>query len=233
MNKPAKGKLVIGIFLLLFIHSDFTSPQSFKFKKLGLQQGICHPFVYTVNQDNNGFIWIGTGEGLCRYDGFNFSSDNGIDVLEKDVVNISYKDRKGDLWFGFQNGAISFYDGKEFALVNTQEPVKSTITGFSEDEKGRILVSTMNNGIVVVENLAEKKRLLGESENNLITALKLEDNLLFAGTQEGLDIYEYMPEEIDIQFRLKVEELDFIKIQDIKKRKDKKEFWIGTEDEGL
>ena len=233
MNKPAIGKLVIGIFLFLFILPDLASPQSFKFKKLGLQQGICHPFVYTVAQDNNGFIWIGTGEGLCRYDGFNFSNDNGIDVLEKDVVNISYKDIKGDLWFGFQNGAICFYDGKEFVLVNTQESIKSTITGFSEDKNGRLLVSTLNNGIVVVENLNETKRLLSESETNLITALKLENNLLFVGSQNGLDIYKYLSDDIEIQLLLKIEELDFIKIQDIKQRADKNGFWIGTEDEGL
>ncbi len=233
MNKPTKGKLVIGILLLLFIHSDFTSPQSFKFKKLGLPQGICHPFVYTVNQDNNGFIWIGTGEGLCRYDGFNFSSDNGIDVLEKDVVNISFKESKGNLWFGFQNGAICYYDGKAFALVDTQEPVKSTITGFSEDNNGRMLVSTLNNGIVIVEKLAEKKRLLSEDENNFITALRLEDNLLFVGSQAGLDIYEYQPVNLEIRLHTKIEELNYIKIQDIRQRNDRNGFWIGTEDEGL
>ena len=233
MNKPATGKLVIGIFLLSFILPELASPQSFKFKKLGLQQGICHPFVYTVNQDKNGFIWIGTGEGLCRYDGFNFSIENGIDILEKDVVNISYKGNKGDLWFGFQNGAICFYDGKEFSLINTQESIKSTITGFSEDKNGRMLVSTLNNGIVVVENLSEKKRLLSESEDNLITAVRLENDLLFVGSQNGLDIYEYFPDDIEIKLRVRIEELDFIKIQDIRQRADKKGFWIGTEDEGL
>jgi ligand-binding sensor domain-containing protein/serine phosphatase RsbU (regulator of sigma subunit) len=233
MNKPATGKLVISIFFILFFHPDLINSQSFKFKKLGLQQGICHPFVYTVNQDINGFIWIGTGEGLCRYDGFNFNNDIGIDVLEKDVVNISYREKSGNLWFGFQNGAICFYDGKKFALVHTQETVKSTITGFTEDNNGRIIVSTLNNGILVVENLVEKKRLLGESENNFITALRLEDNLLFVGTQKGLSIYKYQPEDLEIQMLMKIEELNFIKIQDIKQRTDKKGFWIGTEDEGM
>ncbi|HJX70306.1 MAG TPA: two-component regulator propeller domain-containing protein, partial [Bacteroidales bacterium] len=233
MNKPATGKLIISICILFFIHSDLANPQSFKFKKFGIPQGICHPFVYTINQDKNGFIWIGTGEGLCKYDGFNFNNDNGIDILEKDVVNISYKENDGDLWFGFQNGAICYYDGKKFGLVNTQEPVKSTITGFSEDEKGRLLVSTLNNGILVVENLAEKKRLLSKPENNFITALALQDNLLFVGSQDGLNIYRYQPDDLEIQMHKKIEELDLIKIQDIKPCIDKNRFWIGTEDEGI
>ena len=233
MNKPATGKLILSICILFFIYSDLANPQSFKFKKFGIQQGICHPFVYTINQDKNGFIWIGTGEGLCKYDGFNFNNDNSIDILEKDVVNISYRENDGDLWFGFQNGAICYYDGKKFSLVNTQEPVKSTITGFSEDEKGRLLVSTLNNGILVVENLAEKKRLLSKPENNFITALALQDNLLFVGSQDGLNIYRYQPDDLEIQIHKKIEELDLIKIQDIKPCIDKNRFWIGTEDEGI
>ncbi|MBN2214462.1 MAG: SpoIIE family protein phosphatase [Bacteroidales bacterium] len=233
MNKPATGKLIISIFILFFIHSASITPQSFKFKKLGIQQGICHPFVYTINQDRNGFIWIGTGEGLCKFDGFNFYSDNGIDILKKDVVNISYKEEDGDLWFGFQNGAICYYDGKKFALVETLESVKSTITGFSEDEQGRMLVSTMNNGILVIENLAEKKRLLSQPDNKLITALTLKDDLLFTGTQNGLEIYRYQSGDPEIQMYIRIEELNFIKIQVIKPDTDRNEFWIGTEDEGI
>ncbi len=233
MNKPATGKLILSICILFLIYSIQVFPQSFRFKKLGIQQGICHPFVYTINQDKNGFIWIGTGEGLCRFDGFNFSSDNGIDILEKDVVNISYKDRDGNIWFGFQNGSICRYDGKKFALAEALEPLKSTITGFAEDAKGRMLVSTLNNGILVIENLAEKKRLLGQYENNFITALALQDNLLFVGSQNGLEIFRYQSDNPEIQIYIKTEELNYIKIQDIKPGMNRNEFWLGTEDEGI
>jgi ligand-binding sensor domain-containing protein/serine phosphatase RsbU (regulator of sigma subunit) len=233
MNKPATEKLVITILIFVFINTGLAHPQSFKFKMLGIQQGICHPFVYTINQDKNGFIWIGTGEGLCKYDGFNFNNDNDIDILEKDVVNISYREHDEDLWFGFQNGSICYYDGKRFALVETREPVKSTITGFSEDEQGRMLVSTLNNGILVIENLAEKKRFLSQTDNNFITALALYDDLLLVGSQNGLDIFRYQSENPDIQKLMTIEELNNIKIQDIKPGIGRNGLWIGTEDEGI
>ena len=39
------------------------------------EQGLCDNFIYNVTQDKNGYLWLGTGEGICRFDGFNFVQD--------------------------------------------------------------------------------------------------------------------------------------------------------------
>jgi len=64
---------VILLFLLLFSSFSSIQAQSYKFQTYGVLNGICHPFVYAVNQDKNGFIWASTGTGLCRFDGFKFT----------------------------------------------------------------------------------------------------------------------------------------------------------------
>lgn len=233
MNKPATVKLVILCFILFYFSSTASLSQSFKFKKFGVQQGICHPFVYTINQDKNGFIWIGTGEGLCRFDGFNFNSGFEVENLDKDVANISFKDSEGNLWFGFQNGSIVFYNGKKFIPVKTTQPVRSTITGIIEDESGTVLVSTMTNGILVIKKLSEIKRIQNELKNQFITTFFLKDNLLLAGSQQGLNFYSYQSKNHEIEHLFGVKELESFKIQSINPSSGSNSFWVGTEDEGM
>ncbi|MBN2611341.1 MAG: SpoIIE family protein phosphatase [Bacteroidales bacterium] len=233
MNRLLAAKLLTLCLALYFLSPYDSFNQSYKFKKYGIQQGICHPFVYTINQDKNGFIWIGTGEGLCRFDGFDFSTETVSDIVERDVANISFKDTKGNLWFGFHNGAIIIYDGKKFTPAKTIEPIKGTITGFAEDTEGNILVSVMTGGILVIKDFQETKRISSELNNNLLTFICLKKNLLLSGSQEGLSIYSYQPGGSDLKLLTDIKELEYIKIQNIKPSISDDGYWIGTEDEGL
>lgn len=232
MDIPATGKYVICSIIICLAFSIKTNSQDFKFKKLGIQQGICHPFVYTVNQDNKGFIWIGTGEGLCRFDGFNFNDESSVQNLEKDVVNKSFKDSRDNLWFGFQNGSVIAYDGIRFNRIKTLKPIRSTITGFAEDNQNMILVSTQNEGILVIENLVEKYRI-SDTVNNFVYAVCLNNDQLITGTQSGLAIFRYEAGKPELQLLYKIEELNTIKVQAVVSRKKQNEYWIGTEDEGI
>ncbi len=73
-----------------------------------------HPFTYTLNQDSHGYIWIGTGEGLCRFNGTDFNTDIQQDSLSREVAGTSFKDHTGALWFGYQSGNIARYTGFSF-----------------------------------------------------------------------------------------------------------------------
>ena len=60
-------------FLILFIALSFKAAgQDYFFRQYAHEEGLLHPFVYSVNQDSDGFLWIGTGEGLYRFNGFDF-----------------------------------------------------------------------------------------------------------------------------------------------------------------
>ena len=47
----------------------------------GTERDIPNGFVYTITQSNDGFLWVGTGNGLTRFDGFNFFRYN-IPILQ-------------------------------------------------------------------------------------------------------------------------------------------------------
>jgi ligand-binding sensor domain-containing protein len=70
--------------------------------------------VWTINEDNNGDIWIGTmNGGAWRYDGQVFTNYTVKDGLTSNNINIIYKDKKGELWFGTGDGVCKF-NGKSF-----------------------------------------------------------------------------------------------------------------------
>ena len=62
------------LFSVLLI-SITGSAQSYQFFNFGLAEGLCDKFAYTINQDPEGFLWVGTGQGLCRFDGKAFEQD--------------------------------------------------------------------------------------------------------------------------------------------------------------
>lgn len=71
--------------------------------------------VYSINEDNNGNIWVGTVDaGVWKYDGkdlTNYTTKNG---LTSNAVNTIYKDQNGELWFGTDGNGICKFNGKTF-----------------------------------------------------------------------------------------------------------------------
>jgi ligand-binding sensor domain-containing protein len=77
--------------------------------------------IYSINQDNNGDLWIGTVDaGVWRYDGNNFTNYTTKDGLTSNAVNVIYKDKKGELWFGTDGDGICRFNGKFFTKFSVK-----------------------------------------------------------------------------------------------------------------
>jgi len=63
---------LLPLLLILFVTVEGYS-QNLKFKPYGADKGLIDNYVYNIQQDDNGYLWLGTGGGICRFDGFNFS----------------------------------------------------------------------------------------------------------------------------------------------------------------
>src|SRR4030042_1921397 len=67
-------------------------------------------------QDSNGFLWIGSQEGLARYDGYNLKFYTHIPFdstsLSEDWVTVIKEGRNGNLWVGTWGGALNYFDQK-------------------------------------------------------------------------------------------------------------------------
>src|SRR4028119_1836753 len=109
----------ILITLLLFIPGFLVQGQSrYYFSTLSMDQGLSGNFVWSIGQDKYGFMWIGTTNGLNRYDGHSirqyFHNSKDSFSLPGNVVYWSFTDNDGDIWFacGFQ-GVVKYNYAKD------------------------------------------------------------------------------------------------------------------------
>ena len=101
-----------------------------RFETVSLEQGLSQATVQTLLQDRRGFIWIGTQEGLNRYDGYDvkvYTRDPDDEAsLPNDWVWIVYEDPDGNLWIGTNGGGLGRYDPAIDGFVNYSDPESDT-----------------------------------------------------------------------------------------------------------
>ncbi|AEW01238.1 hypothetical protein A4D02_32955 [Niastella koreensis] len=117
MNCYIRNRLLSGLLLLLCVGTARSQP--YYFKHYQVENGLSNNTVYCSIQDNKGFLWFGTKEGLNRFDGYRFKlfrSDNEGKQLRKDFIFCLFADAKDNLWVGTQNG-LYFFDYTKERLV--------------------------------------------------------------------------------------------------------------------
>jgi PAS domain S-box-containing protein len=86
------------------------------FKNLTTSMGLSHGDVTCICQDHDGYIWIGTADGLNKYDGVGFTIfkniKNDTTSLSTSYINCIYEDKQNNLWIGSPEG-LSRYNRDE------------------------------------------------------------------------------------------------------------------------
>jgi len=222
------------VFVFLTIAKEIQS-QSYQYKNYNTENGISQPFIYSINQDKNGYLWIATGDELLKFDGLSFKKYTKKDGLADNFVTSSYKDNNRNLWFGHNQGSITFFDGKKFKAINTSKFIQSPITGITSDKDGNTWFSTLNDGVLRVSKNFEVQAFNFEFSNQNIYSIAFTiNNQMLVGTAEGLLLYELRGERLQPKLIEKIKIIPSTKINCIvKKRGLSPSLWIGTEDEGL
>ena len=87
---------------------------SLRFERIALEEGLSQSTVLAVLQDRQGFLWLGTQDGLNKYDGYGFEVyrhdplDDGS--LSTSFVQTIYEDRAGVLWVGTWGGGLNRFN---------------------------------------------------------------------------------------------------------------------------
>lgn len=101
-------------FLILGCIGSPSAQQQLGFQHLDLDQGISHSLVTDMIQDNKGFIWIGTQDGLNRYDGYSFRIFRPEPQKKKGPhgkwVSELFEDSHGQIWIRYRSGGLDRYD---------------------------------------------------------------------------------------------------------------------------
>ncbi len=153
-----------SLLLILITLPRQLAGQNYYFEQYGAKEGLSASKVYTVIQDANEFIWLGTGSGVTRFDGLHFENFSTSDSLSPGGVKSIFEDSRGRLWLGHIGGGMSVIEdnlirrisfspsmfvGVDSARINDPvRPVTSLtgdVTGIVEYE-GSLWISTSLGG---------------------------------------------------------------------------------------
>lgn len=126
--------------------------QDLKFYTIGADKGLSQSAVNCVIQDQQGFMWFGTQEGLNRYDGNNFKiyKRNPLDSnsLSNNFVYCLLQDKTGKIWIGTAGGGVNVFDPstERFTHFNHSDDRFSlsndVVRVIYEDQQGTIWIGT-------------------------------------------------------------------------------------------
>ncbi|EIT67930.1 MULTISPECIES: ligand-binding sensor domain-containing diguanylate cyclase [Hydrocarboniphaga] len=128
--------------------SPAPMPAPYLFETYGRAQGLANPNVFSLLQDREGFLWVGTQRGLYRFEGTRFRhfadaqgrSEQGGDG---NLMGALLQDRAGRIWVGTQSG-LYVVEGDGLAAVNGEDgrplSLNATTSTLAESPDGRLLV---------------------------------------------------------------------------------------------
>ncbi|HEX9252040.1 MAG TPA: two-component regulator propeller domain-containing protein, partial [Ignavibacteriaceae bacterium] len=210
--------LTILSLVLLISFPVFPQNENIRFKHLSSDDGLSQNFVSCILQDQKGFMWFGTKDGLNRYDGHTFVvyQHDPFDTssISDNFITSLFEDSRGYIWVGTLTGGLNVFDRKTetFHQINyTPNASKVTVTeevkAIVEDSKGNIWIGTRGEGVIKITfnkknsfDITYKKFVSqsgkpGSLSNNIVSTLYHDSKgVLWVSTLTGLDKFDYQTE---------------------------------------
>ena len=135
-----RNKLPFILFTVFLTVAYSLAAQPYYFRHYQVEDGLSNSTVYTCLQDKKGFVWIGTKDGLNRFDGYTFKvfRNNPGDSLSigSNVVRTLYEDNDGIMYAGTSNGLYRYNDTAEnFSTINSSH---GEVRDIKMDSKGNL-----------------------------------------------------------------------------------------------
>lgn len=214
----------------LLLYSSVLSGQSYRFRNYGKDK-IPDPYLYTINQDKNGFLWLGTGSGLVRFDGFNFQPVSYPDSVTNRWTSVSLRDKNGNLWFGCSDGTILY--SKNNNLTRLPDQNIQSINALLESNDGFIWVIPQDRMIlrININNPGEVTSYGISPEIQMTSACLLPGNRILIGTQANLLYCSINKDSVRIDKIIKG--IENLKVQSIQPLDAEGQYIIGVASGGI
>jgi ligand-binding sensor domain-containing protein/serine phosphatase RsbU (regulator of sigma subunit) len=141
-----------GILVTLFFTVVYPlQGQAYFFEKYGVEQGLGSSKVYSIIQDRNDWIWLGTESGVSRFNGLKFENFSARNGMAGGGVYSLTEDTTGRIWFGHLNGGITVFENGRFTKMRFDTiKVTGDITSIRQ-LKGKLWIATMTNGAILAD----------------------------------------------------------------------------------
>ncbi|MCP4214854.1 MAG: response regulator [bacterium] len=153
-----------------------------------IEDGLPQSSVYSFTQTRDGYLWMGTQEGLVRFDGVDFEVFD-MRLLEREASNFVLalcEDQTGTLWIGTYSGLVSLQDGK-FKTYSVKDGLPGdTVLALLPGKNDRLWIGTYT-GLCRLENGKFTTYVrAGWKTNQIRTIYRDGDGVLWVGGDGGL-----------------------------------------------
>ena len=202
-----KGKInraALFIFLLVLTGiCVFSQQANIKFENISTREGLSQSSPNCIFQDSRGILWIGTEDGLNKYDGYSFivykPEINNPGSISNNRIKCIIESKDGKLWIGTNGGGLNVYDRKQdlfehFKGYDSGSFDHEIINCLYETDDGTIWAGT-TNGLVKLEPSKKNSMLFvhdpynsASISDNFVTCITYDNSgNLWVGTQDGLN----------------------------------------------
>ena len=137
--------------------------QEIVYKQYSSENGLVSSYITQILQDDDGFIWLSTNNGISKFDGYTFKNFNTNDKLpENDIVGM-YKTADNELWFLSRMGLLSYIDNDKIHLYPFNDKILVLLKEGDFIEPKSIIVT--HNYIEF--NVFERARYRIDSQGNI------------------------------------------------------------------
>lgn len=157
LRRPPGRSLVCLILLLLCCAAAVAVPVGPNYfpRSWTTDDGLPDNAVTAVVQTRDGYLWLGTYDGLARFDGAHFTTFNSANEpnLQSDRITSLYEDAQGVLWIGHERGDLTSYHNGKFTALNVHAPgIRRKITGIGTDNVGDVWMLSEEGTLVRVRD---------------------------------------------------------------------------------
>ena len=134
-----------------------SPPRDLRFRRLTTEHGLSQDNVVAIVQDRRGFMWLGTAEGLNRYDGNSFvvpkDDPDALPSISRGFVGALFEDDRGYLWVGAYPGINKFDPATERSTRYLHDPNNSnsfsgdSVASITADRRGHLWFATLDSGL--------------------------------------------------------------------------------------
>lgn len=250
-------KALFTFLLFIFICLTVNAQKISSFKNFTINNPLSYLSIRTIVQDQYGFMWFGSQEGLHRFDGYQFTSfQHDIDTpssISSNVISRILFDSKNIMWIATRGGGVNIYNDttKNFQHITTTTSLKLTdndVNTLTEDSLGNIWIGTEKGVSLIIrkKNYQDKSKWqvkhitqqLGNSKslanNSVETILQVNQNIWLGTNGGGISVYDLQGNFIrQIQLYKNNKNNDEAKLIKVLFQDKQKNIWVGTTESGL
>ncbi len=239
-------RLIIFVCATLWSFLAFSQISQYKIYNISSEDGLLSNNVECLFQDSQGFLWIGSNDGIVRWDGYTFKKYTHLDgdsqTLSNNIIYTIVEDTRHRLWVGTING-LNLYNPitDTFSKIKTDSAFGNIpVNAIKEDSKQRLWLATSDGFCQFNYDHPEKTTWYYSEKNRLsdavIFAMEIdkEDNIWLGTFNGGLNKFNPVTQRFSY-FTNRPNDPSTICSNKLKKLfidKDKN-IWIGSIDNGI